>query len=161
MRKLALAALSWPAERTPDATILAAHHFWIGLGIALYGVWHVQDDHRHREPSIVMGGILVAVMGFLLWEHHPVVGAVFSHVGLAAIALALFAGDFAARYPWVRIRRIGFLPVPVPGFRGLLLIGLLVSLDDLVSHAWECGPRSTGGSGAGQSSPSWSSCERC
>lgn len=71
-----------------------------------------------------LGGILTAILGFLAWQHHPVAGAVLSHVGLLAIGGAVVIGDFMQRYRW-------------RGFRGLVLLGLLVSLDDLLSHA--CG----------------------
>lgn len=117
-------ALTWPAEAVPDGTILAVHHYWVGLLLALYAVWHVSDDHPHREPSIVLGGILTATVGFLTWQHYPVAGAVLSHVGLGAILGATLIGSFMSRYRWV-------------GFRGLVLVGLLVSLDDLLSHAWD------------------------
>lgn len=131
------AALAWPVERVPDATILAGHHFWIGLGVAMFAVWHVQDDYPHREPSIVMGGILTAVLGFLLWEHHPIAGASFSHVGLIAIFLATVVGDFMGQYRW--LVWTDRLPISVPyrpGIRGVVMLGWLISADDLASHAW-------------------------
>ena len=129
--------LAWPVERVPDATILAGHHYWIGLMVAMYAVWHVQDDYRHREPSIVMGGILTSVLGFLLWEFHPIAGAGMSHVGLIAIFLATVLGDFMSRYRWVHWS--DRLPIPIPyrpGFRGVVMLGWLISVDDLISHAW-------------------------
>lgn len=116
-------ALSWPAEMVPDGAVIAGHHFWIGLGIAIYAVYHVGDDHPHREPSIVLGGVLTAVLGFVMWPYQPVAGAILSHVGVVSIAGAVLVGDFMARYAW-------------RGWRGVVLVGLLVTLDDLISHAW-------------------------
>ena len=134
-----IATLAWPAERVPDATILAGHHYWTGLMVAMYAVWHVQDDHPHREPSIVMGGVLTAVLGFLLWPHHPIAGATISHVGTLAIGAAVLIGDFMARYRWVHWKDLEVLPIAIPyrpGFRGVVVIGWLITLDDLMSHAW-------------------------
>ena len=123
MFDLLAAAPVWPVDTVPDRTVLAPHHFWTGLLLVYFAIWHIADDYVHREPSSAMAGVLVGVIGFLAWEWHPILGAVLSHAGLLVILYAVAVGDYLTEYRWF-------------GHRGVVLLGLLIAADDAVEHAW-------------------------
>lgn len=140
------AALAWPVERVPDAATWAGHHWYIGLGLATLAAWHVADNHPFREPTWTVAGSVTGFIAFMLWTHHPIAGAVMSHVGLGMILLELLSPiGFWSRYNWARVYWLD-VELPLVGwrlglpywlrYRGWALIGAYIAADDLASHAW-------------------------
>jgi len=115
-------SLVWPVDVIPDATVLAPHHYYIGPLVALFVILHVADDKPDKEPSFTILGVLVALFGFLTWQWHPIAGATLSHIGALILGISVFL-PFMQQYNW-------------QGHRGLLFIGWLVMMDDLIEHAW-------------------------
>jgi hypothetical protein len=114
---------TFPADTVPDGAVLAPHHAYIGLMLALLALAIVWDDAAGEEPLVGAVAVLAATFAFLsIWPFYPVTGAALS---LAAVGLALVAPwiQFWSGYAWI-------------GPRGLLLVGALVALDDVAEHAF-------------------------
>ena len=57
--------LPLPAKTVTDATFVALHHSWIGLGIALFSLALTWNDALNENPATVFVGILNGAYGFL------------------------------------------------------------------------------------------------
>ncbi|MDG5778208.1 hypothetical protein QA599_17285, partial [Haloarculaceae archaeon H-GB1-1] len=81
--------MSYPHHTVPDGSTALPHHFVLALLAALVPLLIVWDDHRDREPWVVLVGILGGLFAFgLVWPRYPAVGATLT---LACNALVLFA----------------------------------------------------------------------
>lgn len=113
---------NYPADAVPDGAVLAPHHVHIGVLLAVLALALVWDDAANKEPWVGLVALLAVSFAFItIWPFYPVTGATFS---MAAVLLALVVPflQFWRSYPWF-------------GARGVLLIGALVALDDVVEHA--------------------------
>lgn len=112
--------MMFPAESVPDATALAAHHYLQGTVMVWFAATYAWDKFTDREPwyllsASVFGGFMFA----LLWEYHPVGGAVLSGLAIPVIAIGLVRfRHYATRTPYM-----------------LAVVGWLFMIDDWVSHA--------------------------
>lgn len=116
--------MTFPAERVPDGAVFAPHHLTWGALVALLVVLVVADNYARREPVAALVGLTLALFGFLfVWPFYPATGAAMT---LAGVTLALvgvcFPGGIWAAYPLQ--------------CRLLALLGVLVALDDAVSHTF-------------------------
>ena len=116
--------MSWPAEAVPDGAAFAPHHLTWGALIALLVVFVVADDYARREPLFALVGLTLALFGFLfVWPYYPVTGAALTLAGVTcALGGVLWPGGIWAAYP-LRWRLVAVL-------------GVLVALDDAVSHTF-------------------------
>lgn len=114
---------TFPVEAVPDGAVFAPHHLYVGLALCIFAGAVVWDDHRDAEPLALVGGAVVALFGFAVtWATYPATGAAFTLAGvLVALLAVLFRGDY-----W------GTVPLR---WRLLALLGVLIALDDAVSHA--------------------------
>ena len=113
----------FPADQVPDGAVFGPHHVYIGLLLALLALAVVWDDRSGVEPWVGAVGLLTACFAFAtVWTFYPETGAVLSIAGVL-LALASTALPFWAGYAWL-------------GPRGVLLLGALVALDDVVEHAF-------------------------
>lgn len=112
----------FPAEGVPDGAIFAPHHYLWGLYLALLVSLVVWDDYRRREPILTVASIGIALFGWLhVWTFYPALGAGMSLAGTLAASITIGLDEWDA-YP---LR-----------WRALALLGCLVALDDLASHAF-------------------------
>lgn len=115
---------TFPDESIPDGTVFAPHHLYTGVLPVLGSVWMVGDDVPGQEPWVVAGGVVVALVSFLLvWQWYPTVGAALTLLGLCVALGAVCAPGFWSGYAWV-------------GHRGLAFLGGLIALDDAIEHAF-------------------------
>jgi hypothetical protein len=113
---------NFPAEQVPDGAIFAPHHSYIGVMVVLFVCWLVADDFRDREPMYVAALTIWALFSFgMIWPYYPGIGAAFS---LLCPLLAVGA---------LLVRRGYWSDIEVV-FQVLVLVGLLLALDDVVSH---------------------------
>ena len=113
----------FPYEAEPDGAVFGPHHFYLGVLLILLVCWMIHDvDDSNRKPWGVVGLTMLSVFSFALtWPYYPVVGAlgVLVTLGTAAVLAVL-------RPYWWRVGTTA---------HGALLVGLLVALDDALSHA--------------------------
>ena len=109
-----------PVEQIPDASAIAPHHYIIGGFLALIIVFLVQDNYRHKEPYLVLIGVMGGLFGFLfVWEWYPFTGALLSLLGIIIASVGLFR-DLWDQYP----KQTQYIAA----------LGLLIMLDDAISH---------------------------
>lgn len=113
----------YPAEAVPDGNQFAPHHLYTGALLALFVCW-AAARRASEAPLSVVGGLLVALMGFALtWHVYPALGATMTLSGVTASLVGLTV----RRAYWTEF---GFV------VQGLVLVGLLVAMDDAVSHSF-------------------------
>lgn len=112
----------FPHEAVPDGELGVLHHLYIGGFIILFVCWVVGDDYKKREPVVTASGAIIALTFFgLWWEHYPVSGAVLSGIGV------IISGIGVMRPAWSK-----YWPLR---WRIIAVLGVLIMLDDWVSHA--------------------------
>lgn len=52
--------MRWPAEAVPDGVVLAPHHLYIGLSMALFGFMFVWRLYPRAGATLTLLGVLVA-----------------------------------------------------------------------------------------------------
>jgi len=114
--------VTFPVERVPDGSVWLPHHLVWGVLVVLLAVWVVSDNLPRQEPLAAMVGILLAGFAFLfIWRPYPFAGAVLTFAGLGLATLGvLYPGGVWSQYPLQ--------------WRLVALVGLLVALDDAISH---------------------------
>lgn len=114
--------MTLPVEAVPDGSVSLPHHLYIGAVLALLVCGVVWDNDADAEPLGVTAGVLVALFGFgLVWNPYAAVGAGLTLGGLLAALMAfVFRRDYWGMFP----KRI----------QSAACLGLLVSLDDVLSH---------------------------
>jgi len=131
--------VSFPYHTVPDGNAALPHHYMTALLVALVPLLIVWDDHRDREPWLVLLGILGGLTSFaLIWPRYPVIGATLTLVFNAVVLLAPLRPTWGEYWP--RKHRMT-----------IVLLGLLAA-DDSVQHAlgwvtpvdwaWKAGGRS-------------------
>ncbi|MFC7204716.1 hypothetical protein ACFQJC_14445 [Haloferax namakaokahaiae] len=116
--------MRFPVEHVPDGHIFAPHHLYIGVLLAAVALAAVWDNNRRAEP--VGGAVAVGVSTFgfaLTWRYYPVTGATLALGGLLG-ALSAFPLE---RDVWADART---------RYAVLFILGVLVALDDVVSHSF-------------------------
>ncbi|GGN97617.1 hypothetical protein [Haloarcula pellucida] len=112
----------WPYHVVPDGNAALPHHYMTFLLAALVPLLIVWDDHRDREPWLVLCGILGGLASFgLVWARYPVIGATLSLVANALVILAPLRPAWSAFWP--RRHRVA-----------VILLGLGAA-DDVLQHA--------------------------
>jgi len=132
--------MSFPYHTIPDGNAALPHHYlWatLALLVPLLIVW---DDHRLREPWVVLCGALGGLAAFgLVWPRYPIIGASLTVAANLTVILAPLRPAWSEYWP-LRHRV------------AIILLGLL-ALDDSAQHAfgwhtpidwlWKHGGRST------------------
>jgi len=114
----------FPVEGVPDGAILAPHHIYIGGLLVILGALRAWDDHPKREPILAMAGAVAACFAFLtVWPFYHWAGAGLTILATTLLVAAPIAGPFWQEYRW-------------RSSRSLVLVGGLVMLDDVISHAF-------------------------
>ena len=112
----------FPAEAVPDGAILAPHHLPIGVGITLFLMALAWNDST-GEPAVMLAGLGAALFAFwFVWPYYPATGAALVLAGLLLASTAFVARSFWRGYPLA--------------FQVAVAVGLLVALDDALSHAF-------------------------
>ncbi|WP_254272180.1 hypothetical protein [Haloarcula marina] len=112
----------FPYHVVPDGNAALPHHYVTMLLAALVPVLIVWDDHRDREPWIVLSGILGGVVAFgLVWPRYPVIGATLTLAANAVVILAPFRPAWSEYWP--RRHRVA------------VVVFALIAADDSVQHA--------------------------
>lgn len=123
--------MTFPAEPVPDNALTAPHHFLWSLYLALLATAVVWDDWAHREPFLTTLFIVLALFAwFQVWRWYPAAGATLVLVSLAAAILSVLLAISG-----VELVFNGWAAYPLK-WRVFVLLMLLVSLDDAVSHAF-------------------------
>lgn len=113
---------NFPHQSVPDGAVFAPHHAYIGLLLALLALALVWDDATGAEPWVGAAALLAASFAFaLVWPHYDLAGALLALAAVVVAGASAFS-PFWTTYPWI-------------GPRGVLLLGALVALDDVVEHA--------------------------
>lgn len=116
--------LAFPVEAVPDGAILAPHHLYIGALLVILGALRAWDDHPKREPIVAMSGAIAACFAFLtVWPLYHWAGAAITVIATGLLVAAPLIAPFWREYRW-------------RSSRALVLLGGLVMLDDIVSHAF-------------------------
>lgn len=114
-----------PIEAIPDKAIFAPHHFYIGFFIIYTGVKRVWDNYPRKEPMFAFIGAIVSLFGFsLTWKYYPFVGVILCFVGLLLVIIGILRTWFNESHKYPKSYYI------------LLSIGILIMVDDLVSHGF-------------------------
>ena len=116
--------MAFPVEAIPDGDPLGPHHMHIGLVVIVIAALVVWDKYRHEEPLLTFIGALLAWFMFVFtWQYYHAAGAGFAFVGLVLVAAGLVATwmDPDQVYHWSYYLAVS--------------IGLLIALDDWLSHA--------------------------
>ena len=114
----------FPAEAVPDGAILAPHHLYVGALLVVLAALPAVDDHPEREPMAVLIGAIIGAAAFLtVWPFYPATGAALTFAFALVCVVAPIGFPFWRDYQW-------------RGLRGLVLLGGLVMLDDVISHAF-------------------------
>lgn len=53
-------SFEFPAERVPDGVVLAPHHLYIGLSVALFGFMFVWRLYPRTGAALTLLGLLIA-----------------------------------------------------------------------------------------------------
>lgn len=119
--------MSFPVEAVPGGTVLAPHHYSYLMLAALLVALTVWDDHRDREPVVVVASLVAGLVGFMLvWPTQPEVGATLALLAPVPVAVDVLRPGG----PWRRPTS------PYPFKTGALVVLLAVlALDDAVEHA--------------------------
>ena len=53
--------MTFPAEKEPDGDVMAPHHFWIGIGLAVFGFLFTWPYYPETGATITLVGTLLIV----------------------------------------------------------------------------------------------------
>lgn len=114
----------FPHDTIPDGATWAPHHLYLGVLVATVALFVVWNDYRRAEPWILLAALLGAAFAFAtVWRYYHVAGALLTLALLVVALAAPVVFPFWRDYAWI-------------GPRGAALVGVLVSLDDAVEHAF-------------------------
>ncbi|KZN24597.1 hypothetical protein A4G99_09545 [Haladaptatus sp. R4] len=115
--------MTFPAQRLPDGNILAPHHLYIGVLAAYIVCWVASNRMPKREAWATVTALTVALFGFLfVWPDYPATGALLTLSGIVGALLAVVFRSF-----WSD---------SASDLRLAALFGVLIALDDAVSHSF-------------------------